>query len=173
MSVLVASDGGGGSGDVGGELRAAQALVLNPPPPHTPAAPSVAGLCLLRRAQEQFGSAAAAAPLPRATASAASGSAWQHPADRGDGFAALPLDGLLAEVGVRLAEPWATVATIRSVRTKLAAVDVIDSASLAAALDGGHGGLNELLRGRGHSALRVETLAVCNRLLRTQSYCLK
>ena len=28
-------------------------------------------------------------------------------------------------------------------------------------------------RGRGHSALRAETLAVCSRLLRTQSYCLE
>ena len=192
MSVLVASDGGGGSSGRGsggsgsdngnggsggvdvGELRTAQALVLNPPPPHAPAAPSVAGLCLLRRAQEQFGSVTAAVPLPRAAASAASSDGtWQHPADRGGGFAALPLDGLLAEVGVRLAEPWAAAATIRSVHTKLAAVDVIDSTSLAAALDGGHGGLNALLRGRGHSPLRAETLAVCVRLLRTQSYCLE
>ena len=187
VSVLVSSDGGGGSGTDGtgndsgsggsggvGELRTAQALVLNPPLPHAPAAPSAAGLCLLRRAQEQFGSATAAAPLPRAAASAASsGGTWQHPADRGGGFAALPLDGLLAEVGVRLAEPWAAAATIRSVHAKLAAVDVVDSASLAAALDGGHGGLNALLRGRGHSALRAETLAVCSRLLRTQSYCLE
>ena len=85
MSVLVASDGGGGndsgsgrgdsgssdsggggsggSGGVGvGELRTTQALVLNPPLSHAPAAPSVAALCLLRRAQEQFGSATAAVP---------------------------------------------------------------------------------------------------------------
>jgi len=167
--------GSGGSGGVGvGELRTTQALVLNPPLSHAPAAPSVAALCLLRRAQEQFGSATAAVPLPRAVASAtSSGGTWQHPADRGCGFAALPLDGLLAEVGVRLAEPWAAAATIRSVHAKLAAVDVIDSTSLAAALDSGHGGLNALLRGRGHSALRAETLAVCSRLLRTQSYCLE
>ena len=58
-------------------------------------------------------------------------------------------------------------------RTYGAAVDVVDSTSLAAALDGGHGGLNALLRGRGHSPLRAETLAVCVRLLRTQSYCLE
>ena len=186
VSVLIASGGGDGDGGSGGEigsgggagvgvreLRTARALILNPPPPHVPAAPSAAACCLLRRAQEQFGSPAAAAPLPRAATSVASGGTWQHPADRGGGFGALPLDGFLAEVGVRLAEPWAAPATIRSVHAKLAAVDVVDSTSLAAALNGGHGGLNALLRERGHSALCAETLAVCSRLLRTQSYCLE
>lgn len=160
-----ASDEGGGAGGAGG-VSLQPALTFCPPMADGFEPPSVPQLCLLRRARQQFGDPAASAALPIRGADGRGVGAWRHPADRG-GFAELPLDGLLAEVGVRLAQPWASAATLRSVHVKLASVGVHDCATLGAALGRG---LNALLRSKGHSGLRADTLAVFRRVLQAEGY---
>ncbi|KAL1520330.1 hypothetical protein AB1Y20_021920 [Prymnesium parvum] len=173
----------------GGASLAALTHSAHPPPPAARLAASVPYLCVLRRAVGQAEAADRPSPLLPAAPLyplLASGEACfgacgarsrcggcEHPADAGRGFRALPLDGFLTEVGMRVKPPWRTLATVMNVRQKLAShCDIHSTEDLAANLCVARGGrlLNQRLQKRGQHAFRTATLDVMRKLLGTKTY---
>ena len=90
----------------------------------------------------------------------------------GSGFAALPLDALLLEVGMRLEPTWGSASTIASVSAKLRACGISTTTALVAALSetgAESGALNRRLRGARQSAFRGSTIEVMRQLLQIAS----